>query len=94
MFLSTSIRSTKGDADMDNRIFTINEMENAFEIGRHIQGMIDCESIEIEDSKEAFVFALQLAIEFEKEYPETEDYYGDLEEFVTDKILEEFGVDE
>lgn len=79
---------------MTNNIFTVNEMENAFEIGRHIQGMIDAESVEIEDSKEAFVFALQLAIEFEKEYPETEDYYGDLEEFVTDKILDEFGVEE
>jgi hypothetical protein len=84
----------KGENNMTNRIFAIEEMENAFEIGRHIQGMIDAESIEVEDSKEVFTFALQLAMEFEKEYPETEDYYGDLEEFVTDKILNEFGVEE
>ena len=79
---------------MTNRMYTINEMENAFEIGRHIQGMIDAESIEIEDSKEAFAAALMLALEFEKEYPDTEDYYGDLEEFITDKILEAYEVNE
>lgn len=79
---------------MTNCIFTIEEMENAFEIGRHIQGMIDAESIEVGDSKEVFAFALQLAMEFEKEYPETEDYYGDLEEFVTDKILDAYCVNE
>lgn len=79
---------------MNNKTFTLYEMENAFEIGRHIQGMIDAESIEVEDSKDAFVLALQLSTEFEKEYPDTDDYYADLEEFVTDKILEEFGVDE
>lgn len=79
---------------MTNHAYTINEMENAFEIGRHIQGMIDAESIEIEDSKEAFVFALQLAIDFEKEYSDTDDYYADLEEFVTDKILDAYGVDD
>lgn len=84
----------KGDNIMIKSIFTIEEMENAFEIGRHIQGMIDAESIEIEDSKEAFAFAVQLAMEFEAVYPETEDYYGDLEEFVTDKILDAYGVDE
>lgn len=84
----------KGETNMTNHIFTTKEMENAFEIGRHIQGMIDAESIEIEDSKEAFAFALQLAIEFENEYPETENYYWDLEEFVTDKILDEFGFEE
>ena len=84
----------KGENNMTNNIFTIEEMENVFEIGRYIQGMMDADSIYVEDSKDAFTFALQLAIEFEKEYPETEDYYGDLEEFVTDKILDEFGVEE
>ena len=79
---------------MVNNMYNINEMENAFEIGRHIQGMIDADSIEIEDSKEAFVYALQLAIDFEKEYPDTDDYYADLEEFVTDKILNTYGVEE
>ena len=79
---------------MNNKTFTLYEMENAFEIGRHIQGMIDAESIEVEDSKDAFMLALQLSEEFEKEYPDTDDYYADLEEFITDKILNEFGVEE
>lgn len=78
---------------MTNNIFTINEMENAFEIGRCIQDMVDREVIEVEDSKEAFTFALSLAVEFEKEYPDTDDYYGDIEEFIVGQILNEFGVE-
>ena len=35
--------------------FTINEMENIFEIGRHMQYMIDFGNIKVEDSKDAFV---------------------------------------
>lgn len=79
---------------MSNRIFTIEEMENIFEIGRNIQAMIDNEEIEAEDSKEVFLFAMQLAVEFEKERPETEEYYFDLDEYVIDKILEKFGVED
>ena len=79
---------------MSKKIFTIEEMENIFEIGRNSQGMIDNEEIEIEDSKDAFVFALQLATEFEMEYSATEDYYFDLDEFVIDKILDRFGVED
>lgn len=71
--------------------FDIYQIENAFEIGRNIQNMIDCELIEIDDSKDAFSFALKLAIDFEKEYLNTEDYYGDLEEFVTYHALKEYG---
>lgn len=77
-----------------NNIFTAKEMENAFEIGRMMQDLFDREKIDIEDSKEAFVFAMQLAVEFEKEYADTEEYYMDLEEFVFDKIMETFGVSE
>ncbi len=79
---------------MSKKIFTIEEMENIFEIGRNSQGMIDNEEIEIEDSKDACVFALQLATEFEMEYSATEDYYFDLDEFVIDKILDRFGVED
>lgn len=79
---------------MLNKIFTIEEMENIFEIGRNIEAMVRNEEIEIEDSKDAFGLALRLAVEFEKEYPDTEDYYFDLDEFVVDKILAEYGVDE
>ena len=76
---------------MSNRVFTCEEMENIFEIGRQIQAMVDTEEIEVEDSKEAYLFALQLAVDFEKEYPNTDDYYSDLYDFVVGKISNRFG---
>ena len=75
------------------KAFTIEEMENIFEIGRNMQAMFDNDEIEIEDSKNAFMFALQLAVEFEKEYPDSDNYYNDLDDFVIDKILKEFKVE-
>ena len=74
--------------------YTGKEMENAFEIGRQIQAMVDAEEIEIEDSVEAYLFALNLSADFEKEYPDTDDYYADLYEFIVEKILDRFGVEE
>lgn len=74
------------------KAFTIEEIENCFEIGRHMQYMIDFGSIKIEDSKDAFIFALGLALEFEKEHPDSEDYYGELDEFMSKRMLEEYGV--
>lgn len=71
--------------------FNLNEVENAFEIGRMMQFMLDNKQIDIQDSKEAFYYALTLAIDFEKEHEDTEDYYNDLGEFVAGKIIEEFG---
>ena len=70
------------------KAFTINEMENIFEIGRIIQHAIDNGEIEIEDGKNAFWFAVKLAVEFEEKYPESEDYYGDIDEFVSVRIEE------
>ena len=81
----------KGDNIM--KAFSINELENIFEIGRAMQHSADNGEIEIEDSKNAFLFAARLAMEFEEKYPDSEDYYGDLDEFITDKILEEFKVE-
>ena len=75
------------------KAFSIEEMENCLEIGRNIQAMIDNDEIEVEDSKDAFMFALQLAVEFEKEHPDSEDYYGDLDEFMSKRILEEYGAE-
>lgn len=72
------------------KTFSIEEMENCFEIGRQMQAMFDCDEIEIEDSKDAFWFALQLAVEFEKEHADTECYYIDLDDFAEKRILEEF----
>ena len=68
------------------KAFTYKEMENIFEIGRTMQAMFGNEEIDIEDSKEAFNFALGLAIEFEKEYPDTDDYYNDIDEFAIEKF--------
>lgn len=75
------------------KAFTVEEMENCFEIGRNMQAMFDNDEIEIKDSKNAFMFALQLAVEFEKEYPDSDDYYNDLDDFMIDKILKEFKVE-
>ena len=72
------------------KAFTINEMEIIFEIGRVMQAMFSNDEIEIDDSKEAFTFALKLAMEFEEEFPDAECYYLDLDEFAEEKILERF----
>ena len=79
---------------MFKKIFDSKEMENIFEIGREIQFMIDNETIDVVDGKDAFVLALQLAVEFEEKFSETDDYYGDLIDFIQDRIVDEFGIDE
>lgn len=73
------------------KTFSMNELENAFEIGRIIQLMVDEKKIEIFDSKNAFLYAAELAMEFEKMYPDTEEYYTDIEMFATEKIAAKFG---
>ena len=73
------------------KTFSMNEMENIFEVGRMIQLMVNEGKIESLDSKNAFMYALSLAIEFDKEYPDTEDYYSDIEVFAAEKIKAEFG---
>ena len=83
----------KGDNNMNKKMFTIEEMENIFEIGRNMQAMYDLNDIKLEDSKDAFYYALKLAMEFEEKYCDTEDYYGDLDEFIRGKILEELKVE-
>ena len=74
-------------------VFNFNEMENMFEIGGIMMSLVKDKKIEIEDSKDAFYYALTLAIDFEKEHEDTEDYYNDLDQFVVDKIIEEFGAE-
>lgn len=66
--------------------YTIMEMENIFEIGRMIESRASI--LPWEDSKDAFAFALECAVQFEKEYPDTEDYYGDIDEFMDKKFRE------
>ena len=75
------------------KTFSMNEMENIFEVGRLIQLMIDRGTIEVLDSKDAFLYALQCAIEFDTQYPDTEEYYSDIEVFAVDKIQERFGLE-
>ena len=72
-------------------MYGVKEMENMFEIARFMQSLQDDGAIEIHDNKEAFYLAFKLAVDFEKAYPDTEDYYCDLAEFITDKILGQFG---
>lgn len=74
--------------------FNSKEMENMFEIGRQIQAMIDADEIEVENSKDAYMLGLQLSLDFEKEHHDTEDYYADLYEFIVERILDVFGVEE
>jgi hypothetical protein len=69
------------------KAFTIEEMENIFEIGRAMQYAFDEGEIELEDSKGAFSFALELAIEFEKEHPNSDDYYSEIDDFINHKLL-------
>ena len=69
------------------KAFTIEEMENIFEIGRAMQHACAEGEIEIEDSRGAFSFALTLAIEFEKEHPNSYDYYSELDDFINHKLL-------
>ena len=73
------------------KTFTMNELENIFEIGRIMQCMIEDENIEILDDKGAFLYALELALEFEEKYPDTEEYYCDLDDFVEKKLRAKFG---
>lgn len=81
----------KGDKIM--KAFSLNEMETIFEIGRAMQAMFSDDRIEIDDSKEAFVFALKLAMEFEEKHSDTECYYLDLDEFIEERAIKEFGID-
>lgn len=73
--------------------FNLFEMENIFEIGRTLEALDHSGQIDLSyfDSKSIFVFALKLAQRFEKEYPNTDDYYCDLYEFVNEKVRKEFG---
>ena len=75
------------------KAFTMSEMENIFEIGRIMQAMFSNDEIEIDDSKEAFMFALGLAVEFEKEHSDTDCYYLDLDDFVKERVMKAFNED-
>ena len=73
------------------KAFTLDEMRNIYNIGATIRGMVDDYEIEITDSQDTFYYALDLAMQFEKAYPDTENYHEDLRRFVYDKLLDKFG---
>jgi hypothetical protein len=67
-------------------------MENIFEIGRTIEAQMRDGLIEhYWASDELFAFSLDLAQRFEYEYPDTDDYYGDLDKFVIERLQQKFG---
>jgi hypothetical protein len=68
----------------------MNEMENIYEIGRTMQCMVEDGDIEIIDEKGAFMYALELAMEFEEKSPDTENYYFELDDFATEKLMAKF----
>lgn len=76
------------------KAFTLNEMKNIYNIGARIRGMVDDYEIEIVDSEEAFYYALTLALQFEQEHPNSENYHEDLRRFTYDKLLNKFGFDD
>lgn len=80
--------------DVIMKTFTLDEMKTIYNIGATIRGMVDDYEIEITDSQEAFYYALELAMQFEKEYPDTENYHEDLRRFVYDKLLDKFGFED
>ena len=71
--------------------YTYMEMENIFEIGRTIEAKMEAGLIdECIDSNDLFTFAIKCAVQFEKEYPDTEDYYGDIDKFIEKKLKQAF----
>ena len=73
------------------KAFTLNEVKNVYNIGARIQGIVDDYEIEIVDSEEAFYYALTLAMQFEQEHPNSDNYHEDLRRFTYDKLLNKFG---
>lgn len=67
------------------KAYTLNEMENIFEIGCAIQSLMDDHLITHYNHREMFLKALTWAIEFEKTNNDTEDYFWDINEFVMNK---------
>lgn len=67
-------------------MFSIVHMENIFNIGAILEAKFHAEFVDYFDAEDWFAFALDLAQRFEYEYPDTDDYYGDLDKFVEERI--------
>lgn len=75
------------------KTFTLNELENAFEMGCIVQNMIQDGVIDV-GSKEAFNFALPLVTEFEHIGPSADYYYEDIDRFTVYKFMNAFAMEE
>lgn len=71
-------------------MFTMNEMENVFEIGKILNRMGAEGTFYVENRPEAFLLALAIAVEFEAKHPDTQDYYNELEQFVKEQLTKIF----
>lgn len=69
-------------------MFKYTEIENVFEIGRIIQVLVNKGEIKGYERKEAFINAVNWAMEFEEKHASTEDFYADIWAFVCDKLNE------
>lgn len=67
-------------------MFSIIHMENIFNIGAILEAQFHDKFIDYFDAENWFAFALDLAQRFEDEYPDTDDYYGDLDKFVEESV--------
>ena len=71
-------------------MYSVNQMENIFEIGRIIQEMWNYGIIDKKvESKELFNESLKWAEQFEVDLEK--DYYADLYEYVVQRCKEKFG---
>ena len=69
-------------------------LENAVEIGQIAALLEEKEKIEVEDGKELAMFCVDLAKRFEDVYDDDapgSDYWGEIDKFASDALIEEFG---
>lgn len=70
-------------------------LENAVEIGQIAAYLEKKDKIVIDDGKELSMFCVDLAKQFEQQFnPDEGDYYIDIDEFTSQKLIEKFGAPE
>lgn len=69
-------------------------LENAVEIGQIAALLEKDDKIIIDDGEELAMFCVELAKKFEEQYdPEGADYYGEIDAFTSERLLQRYGVD-
>lgn len=90
LFASLMHRKHLVERKLDN-MFSLAEMENMFEIGSIIEAQIRDGFIDSSICRETLcAIALDMAQRFEMEYPDTDDYYGDIDAFFNERFPEKF----